>query len=504
MSVFYEALSLVLTWDVLATILAASALGIVIGAIPGLTAVMGVALLIPITFFMDPIPAIAAIAALAATAIFAGDIPGALMRIPGTPASAAYVDDAYAMTRAGKPERGLGLSLSAACFGGVTGVILLMAAAPLLARFATNFSSVEYFWLALLGLSCAAIVSRGSPLKGLLSLLFGLWVAMIGIDEVAGQARFTFGSMELMGGVSFIPAMIGMFALSELIHNAGNPRPAEAPPTLGPVFAGLGRVLLRRRVNLLRGGLTGSLVGALPGAGADIAAWVSYAIAKRRSSEPEKFGAGHDEGIIEAGAANNGALSAAWVPTLVFGIPGDSITAIVIGVLYLKGLEPGPIIFIKTPELVYAIFIAFLLANLLLLPLGWAVIRASRHLLRIPQSYFLPIVLASCIIGSFAINNTAFGVGIMLVFGLVGWLFEENGIPVAPAILGIVLGGMVEFNFVTSMLKSHGDPMILFSRPLAALLAIAIIMMWAAPVITWLRRARTERAGPASGEDAPK
>ncbi|MEX2520392.1 MAG: tripartite tricarboxylate transporter permease [Paracoccaceae bacterium] len=488
MSVFLEAFSLVLGWEVLATVLAASALGIVIGAIPGLTAVMGVALLIPITFFMDPIPAIAAIAALAAAAIFAGDIPGALMRIPGTPASAAYVDDAYALTLAGKPERGLGLSLVAACFGGVTGVILLMVAAPLLARFATNFSSVEYFWLALLGLSCAAIVSRGSPLKGLLSLLFGLWVAMIGLDEVAGQARYTFGSMELMGGVSFIPAMIGMFALAEIVRNAGCPRPQVKLPRIGPIFAGLGPVMKRRRVNLLRGGLTGSLIGALPGAGADIAAWVAYAVAKRRSAEPEKFGTGHDEGIIEAGAANNGALSAAWVPTLVFGIPGDSITAMVIGVLYLKGLEPGPIIFVKTPELVYAIFIAFLIANLLLIPLGWAVIRFSRHLLRIPQSYFLPIVLASCIIGSFAINNTAFGVGIMLVFGLVGWLFEENDIPVAPAILGIVLGGMVEFNFVTSMLKSHGDPTILLSRPVAGLLAFAVVALWAAPIIKWLRR----------------
>ena len=493
MSALGEALSLVLTAQVLLTILAASALGIVIGAIPGLTAVMGVALLVPITFYMDPVPAIAAIASLAAMAIFAGDVPGALMRIPGTPASAAYVDDAHAMTRAGRPERALGLSMGAACFGGVVGVLLLMLAAPLLARFATNFSSVEYFWLALLGLSCAAIVSRGSAIKGALSLLFGLWVATVGIDQVAGQPRFTFGSMELMGGVSFIPAMIGMFAVSELIRNAARPRVEEEPPVLGPVFAGLGANLARRWRNLLRGGTAGALVGALPGAGADIAAWVSYALAKRRSATPEAFGTGHDEGIVEAGASNNAALSAAWVPTLVFGIPGDSITAIVIGVLYLKGLEPGPIIFVKTPELVYAIFLAFLLANLLLVPLGWAVIRASRHLLRVPQALFLPAVLASCIVGSFAINNTAFGVGVMLVFGLVGWLFEENGIPVAPAILGIVLGGMVEFNFVTSLLKSQGDPTILLSRPIAAALALAVAALWLAPLARWAwsRRRRT-------------
>ena len=426
MSVFLEALALVTEPATLGAILMASLLGITLGAIPGLTAVMGVALLIPITFFMEPVPAIASIASLAAMAIFAGDIPGTLLRIPGTPASAAYVEDGFAMTRAGKPERALGLSMVSACVGGVMGVIALMVAAPLLARFATNFSSVEYFWLALLGLSCAAIIAAGSALKGILSLLFGLWVACIGIDTVAGQPRFTFGSIELMGGVSFIPAMIGMFALPEVLRNITVRQPRITAPTMGPIFAGLGTTLRSRWRNLVRGGVVGSVVGALPGAGADIAAWVACAIARRRSKTPEAFGKGHDEGPIEAGAANNASLSSAWVPTLVFGIPGDSITAIVIGVLYLKGLEPGPIIFIKTPELVYAILFAFLLANLLLIPLGWAVIRMARHLLRIPPSYFAPVVLACCIVGSFAINNTSFGVLTMLAFGVVGWVFEEN------------------------------------------------------------------------------
>ncbi|NIA72073.1 tripartite tricarboxylate transporter permease [Pelagibius litoralis] len=487
MSVFAEALALVFQPDVLGTVIVASLLGLTIGAIPGLTAVMGVALLIPITFFMDPVPAISAIAALAAMAIFAGDIPGALLRIPGTPASAAYVQDAHAMAKAGRPERALGLSMAAACVGGVIGVILLMVAAPLLAKFATNFSSVEYFWLALLGLSCAAVISTGAPLKGVLSLLFGLWVASIGIDEVAGQPRFTFGSTELMGGVSFIPAMIGMFAIPEILRNITQTQAKITPPNMGPVFQGLGANLMRRKTNLLRGSLTGSMIGALPGAGADIAAWVAYAVAKRRSKTPEKFGEGHDEGIVEAGAANNGALSSAWVPTLVFGIPGDSITAIVIGVLYLKGLEPGPIIFTKTPELVYAIFIAFFLANLLLIPFGWLIIRISRHLLTIKPAYYLPVVFACCIVGSFAINNTAFSVVVMLVFGLVGWLFEENGIPVAPAILGIVLGGMLEFNFVTSMLKSDGNLLIFVSRPIAAALALTVLAVWVWPVVKHAR-----------------
>ena len=491
MTVLLDAIALVVRPDVLLTILMASLAGVVLGAIPGLTAVMGVALLVPLTIFMDPVPAIAAIAALAAMAIFAGDIPGTLLRIPGTPASAAYVDDGYAMTQAGRPERALALSMAAACFGGVVGVVLLMLAAPLLARFATNFSSIEYFWLALLGLSCAAVVSRGSALKGAISLLFGLFVALIGLDQVSGQPRFTFGSMELMGGIGFIPAMIGMFAVSELIRAAGDPSPSVTPPSVGPVFAGLGRNLRHRWRNLARGSLTGAAVGALPGAGADIAAWISYAVAKRRSKEPERFGQGHDEGLVEACAANNSALSAAWVPTLVFGIPGDSITAIVIGILYLKGLEPGPIIFVKTPELVYAIFLSFLLANLLLVPLGWCVIRLSRNLLRIPRAILLSVVLAACIVGSFAINNSLFSVWVMIVFGLIGWLFEENGIPLAPAILGIVLGGMLEFSFITSLLKSQGDPMILLSRPLAVFLALSVAALWIAPAIGWLAKRRS-------------
>lgn len=488
MNILLEAFWLVIQPDVLLTVIVASLLGLIIGSIPGLTAVMGVALLIPITFFMDPVPAISAIAALAAMAIFAGDIPGALLRIPGTPASAAYVEDTFAMTSRGRPERALGLSMAAACFGGVVGVILLMVAAPLLAAFASNFSSVEYFWLAFLGLSCAAIISTGAPLKGILSLLFGLWIASIGIDEVAGQPRFTFGVTELMGGISFIPAMIGMFAIPEIIRTIIRPVSNINPPKMGPVFSGLGANLRRCRANLVRGSLTGSLIGALPGAGADIASWVSYAIAKRNSKTPEEFGQGHDEGVVEAGAANNSALSSAWVPTLVFGIPGDSITAIVIGVLYLKGLEPGPIIFTKTPELVYAIFLAFLLANLLLIPFGWLIIRAAGYLLKVKPAYYVPAVFSCCIVGSFAINNTAFGVLIMLVFGLVGWLFEENRIPVAPAILGIVLGGMLEFNFVTSMLKSDGSLSIFFDRPIALLLAVlvALVLIW--PVLKLLRR----------------
>lgn len=308
-------------------------------------------------------------------------------------------------------------------------------------------------------------------------------------DQVIGLLTILAGKAIIAGTFGFREVPGQQFGSAFFLRNIAAARTTARPPTMGPVFAGLPANLKKRWRNLVRGSLCGSVIGALPGAGADIAAWVAYAVAKRRSLEPEKFGTGHDEGIVETGAANNGALSGAWVPTLVFGIPGDSITAIVIGVLYLKGLEPGPVIFIKTPELVYAIFLAFHLANLLLIPFGWMVIRLSRNLLRVPPAYVIPVILACCMVGSFAINNTLFGVGVMLVFGLIGWLFEENGIPVAPAILGIVLGNMLEFNFVISMLKSDGNLLVFVERPIGLGLAIAVAVVWLLPLIQ-MRRSR--------------
>ncbi len=234
------------------------------------------------------------------------------------------------------------------------------------------------------------------------------------------------------------------------------------------------------------GSTLGTAIGALPGAGADIAAWMSYAMSKKFSREPEKFGTGHVEGIVESGASNNSALAGAWIPALVFGIPGDSITAIVIGVLYVKGLNPGPTTFIENAPSIYAIFIVFVIANLLMLPLGVAAIKCAKQMLRVPRSVLMPIILLFCIVGSFAINNSPFGIVLMLVFGLVAWLMEENGFPVAPAILGMVLGAMLEEHFITSMIKSDGRLAGFFERPIAAGLAVATILIFFWPIARWL------------------
>ncbi len=474
---------------VLWVILGSAVFGLFVGAIPGLTATMATALLVPITFFMPPVPAIAAIVTASAMAIFGGDIPGALMRIPGTPGSAAYVDEAYAMTKKGQAEMALGAGLVFSVVGGIFGTIVLVTAAPWLADIAIRFSSFEYFWLVLLGLTCAVFIAADNPLKGIVALLLGLLISTIGLDNPAGHPRFTFGSIELLGSVGLIPMMIGMFAVSEILRFAvtieGKAEVLVAQ--IGNVFRGMWALTKRYPGPIMRGNVVGTAIGALPGAGADIAAWISYAMSKRFSKEPEKFGTGHVEGIIESGASNNSALAGAWIPALVFGIPGDSITAIVIGVLYLKNIIPGPMIFINDVANVYAIFIVFFLANLLMIPLGIMAIKGAKQILRMPRNVLMPIILLFCIVGAFAINNALFAVGVMLVFGVLAYVMEENGYPVAPTILGVILGTMLEEHFVTSMIKADGDPLSFFARPIAAGLGIATILIWLWPVMRWWR-----------------
>ncbi len=495
MEAIIGAFGLVLDLEVMLVIAASAIYGVMVGGIPGLTATMSVALLVPLTYFMDPVPAIAAIVTTTATAIFAGDIPGALLRMPGTPASAAYVDESFALTRQGKADLALGTGLVTAAIGGMIGTIILMAVAPQLARFAIRFSSDEYFWLGCLGLTCAVLISGSSVLKSFASLFIGLFIATIGIDVAVGHPRFTFGSIELLDGVSFIPAMIGMFALSEILRTVARGARVRGPEqgSVGNVFAGIGRILLRFRLNVVRSSVLGTGIGSLPGAGADIAAWISFTLSKRFSKKPEAFGKGAVEGIVDGGSANNAAVAGAWTPALVFGIPGDTVTAIAIGILYLKGVNPGPLVFTQSPDLVYAVFVAFLCANLVLIPVGFAAIRLSGLVLRVPQAVLMPIILVFCIVGSFAINSTVFAVWIMLVLGVVAFFMEANDIPVAPAILGIVLGTMVEDNFMVTMLKDNGNLLGFFDRPIAAALGALTMTIWVYLIFRGVRDAR--RAG---------
>ena len=482
----------------LAIVLGCTVYGMVVGAVPGLTATMAVILLVPFTWFLDPVPAIGAIVATTATAIFAGDIPGALLRIPGTPASAAYVEDAHRIAQAGRARYVLTVSLLTASAGGVIGTLILIAAAPSLARFALNFSSFEYFWLGCLGLSCAVLASAsdapGAVPKGFASLFLGLFVATVGIDVAVGYPRFTFGSTDLMGGISFIPAVIGIFALGEVLRSAARPSGAGAAveattPEEAPLREA-GRTIWRHRAGVARSGVLGTVIGALPGAGADIAAWVCYAVSRRLSRTPERYGRGHVEGIVDGGSANNAAVSGAWTPAMVIGIPGDTVTAIAIGVLMLKGLTPGPRIFATDADLVGAVFGTFLIANLLMVPVGLLVIRFASLVLRADRRVLMPLILVFSLVGAYAVDATVTSIWIVLAIGLVAFFLEENGVPVAPAILAIVLGPMIEASFMTSMIKTQGELVGFFERPVAAALGGLTLLVWGWIAFRLLRPAR--------------
>lgn len=486
------AATLVATPDTLLSILVASFFGFVVGALPGLTATMAVALLIPITFLLSPVAAIASIVSAAAMSIFAGDIPGALLRIPGTPASAAYMEDANALVRKGEAGYVIGASAIFGMIGGCIGTVILIAASPILADFALSFSSFEFFWLGCLGLSCAVFVSGDDLLKGMASLMIGLLIATVGMDYTTGYPRFTFGSWALLEGVSFIPALIGMFALPEILRLMSSSMSVGKMPEAegGSAFRKVARAGQRYWWPSLRGSVMGTAIGSLPGAGADIAAWISVAVTRRFSREPEKWGKGHIEPIVAGGSANNAALAGAWIPALVFAIPGDTITAIAIGVLYLKGVNPGPMVFIENAQMVYAVFLVFFLANLMLIPFGWIAIRMAGFVLRVPTSIIAPTLLVLACLGAFAINNDMSGLLVMLALGVLAIVMNAAGLPLAPTVLGIVMGRIVEQNLMQSLISTQGSLLQFFDRPGSAVLGVLTLALWALSLMRMLRKPR--------------
>lgn len=499
MDIYIQAAILVASWEVLVAVGLGAVFGLFVGATPGLSATMAAALLVPLTFPLSPVAAIGAIVACTAMSIFAGDIPAAILRIPGTPASAAYMEELSAMSDRGEMAKGLGNSMFAAVLGGLVGTAVLIFVAPQLANFALSFSSYEYFWLALLGLSCATLVSGEDKLKGAVSLTLGILVTLVGLDVVTGTPRYTFGLVDLQAGVSLIAVLIGAFAIAEIMRSShSNIQSRTDLPRIsaGAVVRGQGRTLWRHKVPLARGSLLGTAIGALPGAGPDIAAWIAYAVSKRFSRNPANFGKGSSEAVIGAGSANNAALAGAYVPALVFGIPGDSITAIVIGVLLIKGLQPGPLVFITSPDLVNAIYIVFILANLLILPFGIVAIMAARRVLAVRTGFLYPAIVLLCIIGTFATNNSLFDLWSLCIIGVLVWIMNANDYPAAPFVLGVVLGAIVEQNFMTSMLMSDGDLLAFFARPIAGVLGVVTLTVWLLPAaIALWRLARRKQAG---------
>jgi TctA family transporter len=453
-------------------------IGILVGGTPGLTATMAVALIVPITYYMDPLAGLAMILGVSFTSIFAGDIPATFLRIPGTPASAAAVLDGFEMSKKGKGSLALTIDLICSAIGGLIGVLLLILIAPPLAKFALRFTHFQYFWLGMFGLSMSAVLSSGNNVRGLISAVLGLLVSTVGIDITTGFPRFAFGNIELMGGIGFIPVMVGLFGISEVFKNVKSRDRLTQRTIHDKINISIFKTLLivwKRKWIVLKSSFIGTCVGALPGAGADIAAWVAYGIEKKTSKKPEEFGKGSIDGVIAPTSANNAALGGTWIPALVFGVPGDSITAIVLGAMLMYGLRPGPLIFQQSPDLVKGIFAIALISQFFLIPIGLLGIKAYGRILMLPRNVIMVFVLIFSVVGSYSIRNSFFDIYIMLFFGVIGYMFENLNIPLAPMVLGIILGPMIEDNLRVGLIKTGGNYLPFLTNPISAVLVLLII-----------------------------
>lgn len=474
-----QAFATVFSLNVLIPWILAMALGIFIGAMPGLTATMGVALIVPLTFHMQPIAGLAMILGLSFTSIFAGDIPATFLRVPGTPASGAAVLDGFEMSKQGKGSLAITLDLFCSTLGGLIGVVLLITISPTLANFALQFTNFEYFWLGLLGLSMSAVITKGSNTKGLIAVVFGLLISTIGIDISTGYPRFTFGNINLVSGINFIPVMIGLFGLSEVIRDIAVQSQeqlsgAAVVETSHTTPKDVLKVMGRNKRVILQSSLIGTIIGALPGAGADIAAWVSYGFAKKTSKHPEAFGTGSEEGVVAPTTANNAALGGTWIPALVFGIPGDTITAIVLGAMLMYGLKPGPLVFTNNKELINQIFAVALSSQVFVLILGFLGIKAFGFLFRFPRNVVLAGITIFSLIGAYAIRTSIFDVFLVVLFGIIGYLMEKVEMPLSPLILGLVLGPMIEDNLRIGLIKTNNQFLPFLTRPISGIFALIL------------------------------
>ena len=450
--------------------------GICIGALPGLTATMGVALLLPMTFGMEAAQGILMLLGIYVGAIYGGSISAVLLHTPGTPASAATAIEGYKLSQRGEAGRALGVATLGSYIGGVVSVILLVTISPQLAKLALEFSSAEFFLLAVFGLCIIGSISGDNVEKGLMCGCLGILVATIGIDSVTSYIRFCpEGNYNFMGGISYIPIMIGLFAMSQAFENIEDIFAEEKEQikvtNILPKKEDLKALL---RISPITG-LIGTMIGIIPGAGADIGAFVGYNVAQGMAKEPEKFGNGSIEGICGPEGGNNGVTGGALIPMLTLGVPGDAVTAIMIGALTIQGLTPGPMLFETNKVLVYTIFIGMFIANTLMCICGFAGIRVFSKVLSVPKVILTPIIFALCIIGSFAMKNSLFDVWVMLIAGVVGYFMSKAKVPTSPAILGLILGPMAEKNFRTALLKSGGDPTVFFSTVICWFFIILIV-----------------------------
>jgi len=460
--------------------------GLMAGALPGISTSMGVVLLLPFTYSMSPITAFTILVSAYCGGITGGSITSILFGIPGEPSSVPTVIEGHSLAKQGRAAYALWVFLLCSIGGGLFSVFVMMAATPLIANFALRFGPPEYFALTLLGLSVVSGLSGGSILKGVLSALFGLFLAIVGTDGITGVERFTFGTTILLGGISFVTAMVGLLAVSEIFIEAEEPF-KEYKEASG--YRGMRKDLpklsefKRNLVNLIRSPIIGTIVGALPGAGATIAAFLAYGEAARTSKNPEKFGKGAVDGLMAAECANNASTGGSMTILLSLGIPGSNTTAMMIAALMIHGLQPGPLLLGQRPDVVYGIFVAMLMANLFLLGLTIVGIRIFLQLTRLPYSVFSATILILCAIGAFGLSNSVDDLYVMFAFGIIGYFMRKQGFPVAPAVLGLVLGDLAELSLRRSLLLSLGDPLILITRPISAVLLCGAVLSILYPLL---------------------
>ena len=470
------------------------AAGSAIGSLPGLTATMGVAVLLPLTFGMDATAALVLLVGVYIGAIYGGSISAILLRTPGTPAAAATVLDGNALLQKGQAAKALSISVIASFGGGIVSTIMLVTLSPLLASAALRFSTPEFFGLAVFGLTIIASISGGNPVKGLLAGCLGLIVAMVGMDPITSTPRFTFGIVKLMSGLNVIPVLIGLFAVSEVLSQMESIMRAQKKAAKITDHKIINRKELRQILpTILKSSLLGTFIGCIPGAGADIASFVSYNEARRSSKHPEQFGTGCLEGIAAPEAGNNGVTGGAMVPMLSLGVPGDAVTAILLGALTIQGIQPGPLIFQNNGPVVYGLFCTMFLGNIAMLIMGLSGIRLFSKIVEIPKQIILPIILALSMVGSFAINNSVMDMWVALIFGVIGYFMKKANIPSSPAVLAIILGPMAETNLRRSVIMYEGSFRFLWTRPITiAFLLLSVISMIS--VIRTTKRARERSA----------
>ncbi|PHQ60736.1 MAG: tripartite tricarboxylate transporter protein TctA [Maribacter sp.] len=453
-------------------------LGMIIGVLPGLGPLMGIILLLPVAFHLPPAAAMGLLIAIYVGGSCGGSISAILLRIPGTPLAAATLLDGYPMAQKGRAQDAIGIAISASAFGGLIGGVVLIFFSPILAEFALNFAPPEYFGMTLLGLIAIIVVAKESPMKGFIAGALGLLTSTIGTDDFTNVYRFTFGNHNLFNGFHIVAMVVGLFAISEVIFQVqiGNFLSKPILEKIKAPFSSI-KIIGRHLPNLFRSSAIGTLFGALPGAGGVISSFTAYAVAKSAAKPEEGYGEGAEGGLVATESANNACCGGALIPTLSLGIPGDGATAVLMGALFLLGFYPGPELFEYHKDVAGGIFLAYISSNIFLLILGIVMTPLFVSVLRFPKAYLIPAVLLLSIIGTFAIQSSVFDLWVMFGFGILGYFLRRGGYPLAPIIIGAILGPICEANFRRSLLISDNGYQIFIDRPISAVILSIVAFM---------------------------